>query len=50
MTGATGSTIVNALPATHCVFTSFCAWNLIMMSNDQEIPNRCYSIQTALNS
>jgi hypothetical protein len=48
-TGTLGSTLVNAVPALTCVFSDVCDWNLIMMSNDQAIPNQCYSIQTVLN-
>jgi hypothetical protein len=45
-----GVTLVNATPATHCIFSAVCDWNLIMMSNDQAIPNQCYSTQTPLNT
>jgi hypothetical protein len=50
MAGAVGATIVNASPATHCVFAAICDWNLIMASNDTPVPGQCYSSQTALNA
>jgi hypothetical protein len=50
MAGAVGSTIINALPAIHCVFTAVCDWNLRMASNDQAFPNQCYSLQQVLNA
>jgi hypothetical protein len=50
MTGAIRGTIVNPLPATHCVFTAVCDWNLIMASSDQAFPNQCHAIQQVLNN
>jgi hypothetical protein len=48
--GALGSTLIDKLAASHCVFSSACGWNLIIMSNDQAIHNQYYAIQTPLNT
>jgi hypothetical protein len=45
-----GSDIGNTLVQIICVLGSVCEWKLIMMKNDQSIPNQCYSIQTSLNT
>jgi hypothetical protein len=42
--------IFNANPATHCIFSAICDWNLIMMRNDQVIPKQCYAIHMPLNT
>jgi hypothetical protein len=44
--GTPGATLVNAIPASHCVFSAVCDWNLIMISCDSLIPYQCYSTQT----
>jgi hypothetical protein len=44
-----GNTIENGIPASHCIYSAVCDWNLIMVSNDTPIPNQCYSTQTPLN-
>jgi hypothetical protein len=42
--GTVGATITKDVFAVNCVFNSVCAWNLIMMSSFDAIPNQCYVI------
>jgi hypothetical protein len=48
-TGNIATTIVKNVIASQCIYSDVYDWNLIMMSIDQPIPNRCYSMQAVLN-
>jgi hypothetical protein len=50
MVGAVGSTIVNTISPTHCVFTAVYDWNIIMASSDQTLPNQCHAEQFVMNT
>jgi hypothetical protein len=50
LTRTVGSTILNKLPLTYCVFTAVCDWNLIMASCDQAFSKQCHAIQVAMNT